>query len=215
MTRAIFLVLLMIAGITNTRAGDSTQVRGKAFSPYQWGGQFGYGFVNEHIPEGEYGPFLLSGLLEFHLHRRTRNPEGAHFFLLYAEPQVLPVLIAGGIREWEAGCNIGAKYRVAIRDKNGLSWHVGSGPHYISLDSPQHQAGGFAFASNFGMAYDREFRRDVSITVGYRFRHVSNLDLQSPNLGLDNHFLTVGFRKDFPRRVQQRRARSSELPAGL
>jgi hypothetical protein len=187
---------------------------GKAFELFEWGAAFGYGFVNEDIPEGNYGPFLLMGQIEFHIHRKNYEPGGMHHFLIYAEPQVNPVLIDGGIKEWEAGCNIGAKYFIRIRERNGFYIHGGSGPHYISMDSPEHQAGGYVFANNFGTGYQRLLKRDVHITVAYRFRHISNLDLKQPNLGFDNHFLSVGFKKDFKHRVQQRRQLKKEVAAG-
>ena len=187
-------------------ASDSTSVKeGRSFELFEWGFSLGYGFVNEPLPEGRYEPFLLLGHIEFHAHRKQRQPDSPHYFLLIAEPQINPVFVNGGMNDWEAGCNIGLKYLIKMKEINGLYFHIGSGPQYISIWSPEHQANGFAFSNNFGMGYQRVFKRDVTITFGYRFRHVSNLDLQLPNLGLDNHFFTVGFKKDFPRRAQQRR----------
>lgn len=184
---------------------DSTEAKSRSFELFQWGMSFGYGFVNEQLPEGDYGPFLLMAHLEFHAHKKSRDPDCRHFFLLYGEPQVNPVLLGGGIREWEAGVGVGAKYLVRIKERNGLYIHGGSGPQYISLDSPQHQADGFVFANHAGIGYQRLFKRDIRINFAYRFRHMSNLDLQTPNLGLDNHFFTIGFRKEFAHRVRERR----------
>jgi hypothetical protein len=208
--RLLFILGLAIIGVTlQIRAADSTAVRQRSFELFEWGGSLGIGFVNEDIPEGNYGPFLLMGHLEFHAHRKQRNPASNHFLLLFGEPQVNPVVLGGGIKEWELGCNIGMKYLLRIRELNGIFFHAGSGPHYISLDSPEHQADGFVFANNFGIGYERLFKRDIRISVGYRFRHASNLDLQQPNLGLDNHFFTIGFKKDFEHRLQERRLRKT------
>ncbi|MCP4121009.1 MAG: acyloxyacyl hydrolase [Bacteroidetes bacterium] len=208
-----FLTVICILLIhLQAAATDTTTVKQRSFELYEWGMTFGYGFVNEKIPEGNYGPFLIAGNIEFRIHRKQYDPTSPHHVLLFGEPQVVPVLLGGGISEWEAGFNVGLKYLIAIKESNGIYFHVGSGPHYISLNSPDHQAGGFAFSDNFGMGYERLFRKDIKITVAYRFRHISNLDIQSPNKGLDNHFFTLGFKKDFVHRVQQRRERKS---AGL
>ena len=203
------LMILICLTFNLVNAEDGPETKQRSFELFEWGASFGFGFVNEDIPEGNYGPFLLLGHLEFHAHRKQWNPDGKHFFLVFAEPQVNPVLLTGGINEWEIGCNIGLKYLIRIKERNGLYFHGGSGPHYISLNSPDHQADGFAFANNFGMGFQREFKNDIRVSVGYRFRHLSNLDVNMPNLGLDNHFFTIGFKKDFMHRVQQRKERKS------
>ncbi len=187
-------------------ASDSTSVQqSKSFKLFEWGLSIGYGFVNEQLPNGKYEPFLALAHIEFQIQRKQRKNESPHYFLLFGEPQINPVFVNGGMNDWEAGCNIGLKYMVKLKEKNGLYVHVGSGPQFISVWSPEHQANGFAFANNFGAGYQRQIREDLEITFGYRFRHVSNLNLQLPNLGLDNHFFTVGFKKDFPKRAQARR----------
>jgi len=206
---------IVLAGILfctlNTFAADSTEVKNRSFELYEWGMTFGYGFVNQDIPEGNYGPFLLGGNIEFHAHRKSRKPSSHHYILLFAEPQVNPVLLGGGIKEWEAGCNIGLKYLISVKEKNSIYFHGGSGPHYISLDDP-FGGSGFGFASNVGMGYARLFKRDVKITMGYRFRQLSNLSKGTPYDAIQNHFFTMGFTKGFQNRVQQRRERKG---AGL
>lgn len=199
----------MLLFTAQTLPAQEEPVKSRSFELFEWGCSIGYGFVNEDIPEGNYGPILLMSHLEFHAHRKKRDSSSNHFFLVFAEPQVNPVILDGGIKEWEAGVNIGLKYLVRIKDKNGLFFHAGSGPQYISLESPEHQADGFAFANNFGMGYQRALKKNVDITIGYRFRHLSNLGINEPNLGLDNHFFTVGFKKTFPYRVQERRYRKA------
>ncbi len=208
--KIIFLLLLSVVVSNSIVAQDTTTTEQKSFELYQWGLSFSYGFVNEEIGEKRYEPFLFMAHLEFHPHRKKRNPLSPHYFLLFAEPQANPVLFGGGIHEWEIGCNIGAKYLAKIKEKNSIYIHVGSGPQYISINAPEHQANGFAFSNNFGIGYQRMFKNDIEINVGYRFRHVSNLDLQLPNAGLDNHFLSIGFRKAFAQRIQIRRERKAE-----
>ena len=210
-SRYIALILMITLFSGNAKASDSTTVEQQtAFDLFQWGMSLSYGFVNEKIDGNRYEPFLIMAHLEFHPHRKQRNPNAPHYFLLFAEPQANPVFFGGGIKDWEMGCNIGVKYLAKIKERNSLFVHVGSGPQYISINAPTHQANGFAFANNFGIGYQRLFKKDVHINFGYRFRHVSNLNLQLPNAGLDNHFFSIGFRKDFAHRIQQRMQRKKE-----
>ncbi len=209
MIRIYSIILVCLLCCFHTKASDSTLVeKSKSFELFEWGLTFGYGFVNESLPEGgRYEPILFLANLEFHIHKKTRDPESKHFFLLYSEPQFSPVFRNGGIKDWELGCNIGAKYLIKMNERNGLFFYVGSGPHYISLDHSAHQSKGFAFSDNFGLGYQREFNKDIKMNFGYRYRHVSNLDIKLPNDGLGNHFFTIGFKKEFAHRVQKRKAR--------
>lgn len=194
------------------QAADSTTVEARAFELHEWGAVLGIGFVNENIKGDNYGPFLLMGNLEFHLKRKQRDPDSRHYFLLYAEPQLVPVLFRGGIKAWEAGLNIGARYLLQWGERNGLAFYAGSGPQYISLDMPAFPNKHFAFANNMGMSFERDFKRDVKIAVGYRYRYLANLNLSPSNSGIANHIFTIGFKKDFPRHLQQRKERL-ETPA--
>jgi hypothetical protein len=210
-SRFIILTLIIFTFSVKSFASDTTEVaQQKSFELFEWGLSFSYGFVNEKIGENRYEPFLFMAHLEFHPHRKQRNPNSPHYFLLFAEPQANPVLFGGGIKDWEMGCNIGIKYLAKIKERNSFFVHAGSGPQFISINAPEHQANGFAFANNFGIGYQRLFKNDIHITIGYRFRHVSNLDLQLPNAGLDNHFLSVGFKKEFAQRIQARMQRKQE-----
>lgn len=208
-----FLLLFLMSWIGQISAQeDSLQLKNSRFNLFEWGLSLGYGFVNEQLPEGKYEPILLLGHLEIHAHRKKRKPTSPHYLLVFAEPQINPVLVNGAMSDWEGGVNLGLKYLLSIKEKNGLYFHAGSGPHYISVETPEHQANGFVFANNFGMGYQRKFKKEVQITFGYRFRHVSNLNINLPNLGLDNHFFTIGFKKDFPKRVQaKRKKKEAEL----
>ena len=133
-----------------SKAGDSTETV-RSFELFEWGLSFGFGFVNEDIPEGNYGPFMFGAHIEFRAGRKQRDPASPHFFLLFLEPQLNPVLVGGGIDAWEIGGNIGAKYPLVLRERNAMFFHAGSGPMYLSLKASEHQAGGINFASNFGL----------------------------------------------------------------
>ena len=211
MFRNYILILLVLLFCLQVNASDSTIVtKSKSFELFEWGLTFGYGIVNESMPEdGRYEPIMLMSNLDFHLHKKNRNPDSKHFFILYAEPQFVPVFRNGGIKDWELGCNIGLKYHVQMKERNALFLYIGSGPQYISLDNSAQQSKGYAFSDNFGIGYQREFKRDIKMNFGYRFRHVSNLDIHLPNDGIDNHLLTIGFKKDFAHRVQKRKDRKA------
>jgi hypothetical protein len=65
---------------------------------------------------------------------------------------------------------------------------------YLSL------GGKFQFASHGGFGMHAFLASDVAITLGYRFRHISNAGLDEPNHGLNTHFFIVGLTR-FPERT--------------
>jgi hypothetical protein len=65
---------------------------------------------------------------------------------------------------------------------------------YLSL------GGKFQFASHAGFGVHAFLASDVAVTLGYRFRHISNAGLDEPNHGLNTHFFILGLTR-FPERT--------------
>jgi hypothetical protein len=70
-------------------------------------------------------------------------------------------------------------------------FHGGVGVMYTSLQGIG-LGGPFEFDEVVGVGFDVFVRRDLAVSLGYRFRHVSNADLGSENFGLDTHFVLLG-----------------------
>ena len=71
---------------------------------------------------------------------------------------------------------------------------LGSGPHYINAQT-QRQAKGFIFSDNLaaGIRLPLPAHLAGEFNIQYRLRHISNAGLKSPNGGINNGFLVVGF----------------------
>ncbi len=141
----------------------------------------------EKLPEGSYSPVLILGRANFSL----GTPEKSGGFSLYVEPQFNPVALNGRMRDIEFGLNIGAEYHKQFNSVLGAYLAIGTGPHYISVDTKL-QAGGFIFSDNFIFGTRLSLPHFATLDIQYRFRHISNASLQAPNNGIDNHFLVLG-----------------------
>jgi hypothetical protein len=189
----IFFVFFIIVSIIKGQNLDSfsSGLQGR-IRFYQAGLQVGLPIQNELLPEGRYIPLLLQGNFDFWICKKKQTKTAKHKFFIYLEPYFNPVKIKNNTPSFEVGSNIGFKYAYCFNDLNSLRINIGSGPQYQAFHSLQ-QAGGFIFSDNFGISYQNNLEnRPLYLNIGYRFRHISNLDLQLPNKGIDTHFLVLG-----------------------
>ena len=114
--------------------------------------------------------------------------------LIYLEPQYNIVTHPSG--NYEFGIGVGFEYRFPI--VHGLYGYLlaGSGLHYISFDSSD-QSGGFNFNDNLGAGVYIYASRDTAINAGFRFRHISNADLNMPNEGINSYLFVIGISRFF------------------
>ena len=87
---------------------------------------------------------------------------------------------------------IGLKYMYPVTDRISPYIMGSVGPHYISVQTEK-QASGFIFADTIGAGIYYFLDRKSALNIGYRFRHVSNADLKSPNGGIDTQIGTIGY----------------------
>lgn len=145
----------------------------------------------EQLPEQvSYLPFLFEGQYRI----KVNKQEAMHGCILYAEPQINMVFLKPKRASWELGLNLGIAYQLMIRQRNHLFFGIGSGPHYFPTVTA-HQSRGFLFSDNFTLEYGYHFKKNWVLTTQIRFRHISNLDIQLPNNGLDNLLFGIGFLK--------------------
>jgi hypothetical protein len=153
----------------------------------------GIGFIGEKLPEGvTYYPQNI--LARFYVYHFSKKAGGLS---LYGEPQFVPALLSGSDEvEFEYGLNAGFAYHGRISDQ--LYWQaaIGSGPHYITLET-ELQSSGFIFSDNFelGLVLDPP-NSPAQFMLRTRFRHISNAGLKNPNKGIDNWFLILGMSAD-------------------
>ncbi|MGB0431567.1 MAG: acyloxyacyl hydrolase [Bacteroidia bacterium] len=164
------------------------------FAQHEVGIKLSFSFINEKMPEGYYQPVLLQGYFGWHLGLTENIANKNGHFIAYLEPQINPVFVSGELTDIEFGCNFGARYDLELSKTNRLYWAIGTGPHYVTVDTKmQHR--GYIFSDNFIMGWQHQWEGPIYSTVQYHFRHISNANLMRPNKGLDNHFLTLGISK--------------------
>ncbi len=147
--------------------------------------------VGEKIPNGKtYLPIIVQ--FDYEIPLIKKNPR--HTLCIHFQPQVNPSFIRRGAKSIEAGLNIALCYKAWLKSNLTLSLGVGSGPHYLGYDS-EIQKKGFIFSDNFFANFSQALTHDLWINYELRFRHISNLDLAEPNIGIDNFFIGIGFEK--------------------
>lgn len=68
---------------------------------------------------------------------------------------------------------------------------IGAGLDYMTLHARE-QGGQFNFIDTAGAGFHYFFRKNTALTFDYRFRHLSNAGLESPNRGMESHFILSG-----------------------
>ncbi len=91
----------------------------------------------------------------------------------------------------ELGLPVFFKYAFPVTQKFYPFIEVGTGPYYTSL-STYEQGTQFNFISQGGVGLSYFFKKDASINVEYRRRHVSNAGIKEPNGGIDANVYIAG-----------------------
>jgi len=158
---------------------------------------FGIPIVREHLPEGrQYQPFTLLGY--YPIADLLKNKNKNDHLIWYVEPQLVIVSFSPNAgSEFEFGVNLGIQYQFQLFQKTYLTAAIGSGPHFITVETRQ-QSKGFIFSDNFEAGLKRTFEKQkLNLNLRLRFRHISNAGLDKPNKGIDTWFLVAGAEKTF------------------
>lgn len=83
--------------------------------------------------------------------------------------------------------NLGLIYRYNLTSKSNIYTYLNAGPMYIDTDTERLKKG-FAFSDIFSLGYNYRMNH-ISFDAKMLVRHVSNANLQVPNLGLNS----IGF----------------------
>ncbi|MFO7614905.1 MAG: acyloxyacyl hydrolase [Bacteroidales bacterium] len=94
---------------------------------------------------------------------------------------------------FEYGINLGVLLRMnCCRDLLSFYTIISAGPHYTK-GSIKRQAPGFIFSDNLSLGSNIKLWEDIYLDVRTGFRHLSNANLNQPNIGIDNIILSGGF----------------------
>ena len=91
----------------------------------------------------------------------------------------------------EAGINLLVKYGRFITEKLCLYIEGGTGFIYLTQHTRE-QATQFNFADYAGGGIHYFLKDNLAVNVGYRFRHISNGSVKSPNKGIDSNMALAG-----------------------
>ncbi len=153
----------------------------------------GIPIIHEQLADGyKYKPYQL--LFYYNFTNLLKNKKSDLF--IYLEPQLVWVWFSPNRKkEIEFGANLGLEYRLNFSEKTALIGAVGSGPHYITAETPK-QVNGFIFSDNFTLGLKQSLGNSgADLHFRTRFRHISNANLKKPNQGIDSWFLIVGATK--------------------
>ena len=150
----------------------------------------GYSIIHEKLPEGyNYTPLFITARFPIHQFKSKQKA----FFTAFVEPQfVLNKPKHPFPTTFEFGTNLGFQYRLPLTAKSSFTASISAGPHYLSLETSI-QAKGFIFSDNIEIGYYQQLGKQIGFSIKPRFRHISNAGFLSPNIGIDNLFLMLGF----------------------
>ncbi|MDX2189750.1 MAG: acyloxyacyl hydrolase [Bacteroidota bacterium] len=158
---------------------------------------YGYGISQNSVPEGNYQPLYFMGHFGLDLNKFVKNPFFQKaIFTLYSEPQINVVYISSWetgntFQEYEFGINSGFKLMYPIYKGFYIAFLGGSGPHSITTHTVR-QYRGFAFSDNFGYGAYLFLNKKVSFSAMFRLRHMSNLNIFTPNSGINTYNFHFG-----------------------
>lgn len=116
--------------------------------------------------------------------------KGPNMLQLGVEPFVNTILAPeNGI---EAGLQIGLRYIASLNEFVSVFGEISSGPTYFGIDTFEQGDYRFNFLSRFSTGLDFAVTRLVSLQAGYRFRHLSNAKLSTPNAGINSNAFFTG-----------------------
>jgi opacity protein-like surface antigen len=93
----------------------------------------------------------------------------------------------------ETGLNVFIRYLHPIAPSVQLVSEIGSGPMYLSIDSLEQGNAGFNFLNQFGLGAQVAVSDNSAITLGYRFRHLSNAGTSEPNRGINSNAVVLSY----------------------
>lgn len=161
-------------------------------SKVTYGVRGGIGILNDNLLDNKvYIPMALWPNMGYLLSKDVSKD----YFQIYAEPQLVIVYLKSarepGYQDVELGLNVGLEYTLFFKDLGGFV-SLASGPNFITVDTRQ-QEEGFVFSDNFSLGGKLKLKNAGLLSLFVRFRHLSNLNLDHPNKGINNMFLGVGY----------------------
>ncbi len=161
------------------------------FALQEFGVSTGYGRASIHKGPYEFVPFALKW--GFNLKPLFSSKEGFlanSILLLMVEPHVGFVYYPE--KNAEIGVNLLVKYGLFFTPAFLGFIEGGPGAIYMTHHTREQSTQG-NFASQIGVGIQYLWGEKRAIEAAYRFRHVSNASIESPNQGINSHIFILGF----------------------
>jgi hypothetical protein len=107
------------------------------------------------------------------------------------EPFANPII--GPDEGIETGLDFFFRYLYPLSSTVKLVSEVGAGPMYLSIDTTEQGDSGFNFLDQFGLGLQIGMSEKTALSMGYRFRHISNAGFSQPNTGINSNALIMCF----------------------
>ncbi|HWR00359.1 MAG TPA: acyloxyacyl hydrolase [Chlorobaculum sp.] len=93
----------------------------------------------------------------------------------------------------EAGLDVFIRYLYPLSSSVKLVSEIGSGPMYLGVRTTEQGNCGLNFLNQFGLGAQVAISGNSALSVGYRFRHLSNAGINQPNSGINSNALVVSY----------------------
>lgn len=93
----------------------------------------------------------------------------------------------------EAGLDFFIRYLHPLSPSVKLVSEIGSGPMFLSIDTEEQGDAGFNFLNQFGLGAQVAVGEKSALTLGYRFRHLSNAGTSQPNSGINSNAFVISY----------------------
>ncbi|AAM73484.1 MAG TPA: acyloxyacyl hydrolase [Chlorobaculum sp.] len=151
----------------------------------------GYAWGHLKFSEADYNAVPIFARFGFNMNSVFGMKESKSTLQLALEPFCNPVTEPdSGV---ETGLNVFIRYLQPVAPSVKLVGEIGSGPMYLSINSAEQGKAGFNFLNQFGLGAQVAVSPKSAITVGYRFRHLSNAGTSEPNRGINSNAVVVSY----------------------
>ena len=193
-SRVAFITIVLLSLTLPLSASAGTDLSSEI--PHKWFRSFGfvtgYGMAPLDDTSSDYEVVALLYQFGFDINplaEKLRIKSQRTNFELLVEP-LTNVVISPGTNA-EIGCSLFLRYSVNLATWIAPYLEVGLG--YVYTTQHVHEQGSQSnFITQPGIGTKFFIGNHYALTVGYRYRHLSNAGMATPNRGVDSHFGIVG-----------------------
>lgn len=182
---------LLVSGILTAAPVTGFAEASRGFQLDEIGIGSGYAGGHMKFTDATYQAVPLYLRFGFDMNSVVGIPENKGTLQLAFEPFCNPVIEPeSGV---ETGLNVFFRYLHPVAPSVKLVSEIGSGPIYLSVDSREQGDAGFNFLNQFGLGTQLAVSGNSAITIGYRFRHISNAGTSQPNRGINTNAVVLSW----------------------